>query len=328
MKILVTGCAGFIGYHLTKKLLLSNNIVYGVDNLNNYYSVDLKKDRLNHLIKISSDNKKNFFFKKIDLTENSSLNFLKDKIDYVIHLAAQAGVRYSLRYPRKYVETNINGFFNVLEFAKNKKVKKFIFASTSSVYGNNKNLPSKETHKTSNPLQIYAATKAANELMAHSYSNLYNLTTIGLRFFTVYGPSSRPDMSLFKFAKNIINDKPIEVFNHGNHSRDFTYVEDIIESINRLIKIKSKKLIKKDIPHEIYNIGSNRPIKLMKFIQKLEKYLGKKSKKKFLNLQKGDIIDTYADSSKLHKAINFKPHTSIDEGVKNFCEWFLKYNKK
>ena len=325
MKVLVTGSAGFIGFHLCKMLIKNNHEVLGIDNINNYYDVNLKKKRILEL-KEYSKKKKNFVFKKIDITNSSKLNSIKEKFDFVVHLAAQAGVRYSLKYPRQYINVNINGFFNVLELAKDRKIKKFLYASTSSVYGNNSDLPSSESQKVDKPLQIYAATKGANELMAHSYSSLYKLCSVGLRFFTVYGPSSRPDMSLLKFANCIMKGKEIEIYNYGNHSRDFTYVEDITTAIIKILQLKTSKF-NKLAPHNIYNIGSNKPVKLMVFIKKIEKYLGRKAKKKFLKLQKGDIINTYADSSKLYKDINFKPQTSVDKGIKNFCDWFLKNYK-
>ena len=296
---LITGSAGFIGFHLSKKLLSEGFNVLGVDNLNNYYDQKIKQDRNNILKKY-----KNYRFNKIDIKDYKKLDriFKKNSIHGVVNLAAQAGVRYSLKNPRSYIENNINGFFNILELSKKYRVKKFIYASTSSIYGLQKKFPLKENFNTDNPIQLYAATKKSNELMATSYSHLYKMDTIGLRFFTVYGPWGRPDMALFKFTKNIIKGKPIEVFNKGKHERDFTYVDDIVNGIFNIINNKKSRFGAK-----IFNIGNGKKIKLLKYIQLIEKNLDRKSKKKFLPLQKGDVI----------------PDTKSCGG--KFIEWYVSY---
>jgi len=319
MKILITGCAGFIGFHLSQLFLSQKNInVFGIDNLNHYYDVSLKKDRL----KILKDNKK-FIFKKIDLIEEQKLDrvFKKNKFDIVINLAAQAGVRNSIINPKDYLESNLIGFFNIINLSRIHKIKHFIFASTSSVYGDSTNFPLKENDDTDKPLSFYAATKKSNEVIAYSYSKIYELPTTGLRFFTVYGPYGRPDMSLFKFVKSIKNNKNIELFNFGKHLRDFTYVDDVTKSILKILKKKSKN----NIPHQILNIGSNNPIKLKFFLKTIEKYLNKKAKIKYFPLQKGDVYKTHANIRKLQKISNFTPKTSVESGVKNFVDWFESY---
>ncbi len=318
-KYLITGSAGFIGFHLSLKLLNQGFEVIGLDNLNSYCSVKIKKDRNNILKKF-----KNFKFKKIDITNFKKLEsvFAKNKFDCVINLAAQAGVRYSLINPKSYINNNILGFFNILEATKRKKIKKLVYASTSSVYGIQKKFPLKESLNTDNPIQLYAATKKSNELMAASYSNLYEMDTIGLRFFTVYGPWGRPDMALFKFTKNILKGKPIDVFNKGKHIRDFTYVDDIVNGIYKIIISK-----KKNLGSKIYNIGNGKKISLLKYIQLIEKYLMKKSKKRFLSLQKGDVIKTHSDTRSLKKDYNYSPSTSVEYGVKKFIEWYISYFK-
>lgn len=319
MKILITGCAGFIGFHLSQLFLSQKNInVFGIDNLNHYYDVSLKKDRL----KILKDNKK-FIFKKIDLIEEQKLDrvFKKNKFDIVINLAAQAGVRNSIINPKDYLESNLIGFFNIINLSRIHKIKHFIFASTSSVYGDSTNFPLKENDDTDKPLSFYAATKKSNEVIAYSYSKIYELPTTGLRFFTVYGPYGRPDMSLFKFVKSIKNNKNIELFNFGKHLRDFTYVDDVTKSILKILKKKSKN----NIPYQILNIGSNNPIKLKFFLKTIEKYLNKKAKIKYLPLQKGDVYKTHANIRKLQKISNFTPKTSVESGVKNFVDWFESY---
>ncbi|WP_440931801.1 SDR family NAD(P)-dependent oxidoreductase [Candidatus Pelagibacter sp.] len=331
MKILVTGSAGFIGFHLCRKLLKNGHNVIGVDNLNKYYDVNLKKRRV-QILKTNFKNK--FIFKKIDISKKKEFKpLVKIKFDIIVNLAAQAGVRYSLENPQAYIDANLIGFFNVLEFSKMKKIKHLLYASTSSVYGANENFPYKERNSADNPIQLYAATKRSNELMAHSYSHLFNLPTTGLRFFTVYGPYGRPDMALFKFTKNILNNKKIEVYNYGNHYRDFTYVDDLVDTIAALIiEIpKKKKWNKKKpdpssstAPFEIYNIGNNNPIKLTKYIEILEKVLGKKAKKKYLKLQAGDIKKTFADNTKIKK-IYSKKFTDVNEGIKKFVTWYREY---
>jgi len=335
-KILITGAAGFIGFHLSNRLLTKKYKILGVDNLNSYYSVKLKKDRLKILKKF-----KNFTFAKINLEDKKKLlkiykNF---KPEIVINLAAQAGVRYSLENPEAYAKTNLIGFFNILDACRIQKVSHLIYASTSSVYGANKKLPFNETDIADHPIQFYAATKRANELMAHSYSELYKIQTTGLRFFTVYGPWSRPDMSLLKFAKNISNNKKIDLFNYGNHTRDFTYVDDIVDGIFKIISkkkriSKNRKSLKLDpsssnsSPFEVYNIGSERPIRLIKYIRLIEKYLGKKAKMNKLPLQKGDILETFSSTKKLKKDYHYSPSTKIEDGIKEFVNWFKSYYKK
>tara|TARA_Y100001970_G_C14259925_1_gene879561 strand:- start:16826 stop:17794 length:969 start_codon:yes stop_codon:yes gene_type:complete len=317
--LIITGSAGFIGFHLSLKLLKKGYKVIGIDNLNNYYDVDLKKDRNKILKKY-----KNFEFRKTDIKDSKGLNkiFKNKKIYCVIHLAAQAGVRYSLINPKSYIDNNIIGFFNVLEVLKKHKVKKFIYASTSSIYGLQKKFPLKEKFNTDNPIQLYAATKKSNEVMAASYSHLYKISTIGLRFFTVYGPWGRPDMALFKFTKNILRGKRIDIFNKGKHVRDFTYVEDIVNGICKIIVNKRINLGSK-----VYNIGNGKKISLMKYIELIEKNLRKKSKKRFLPLQKGDVIKTHSDTSSLKKDYDYYPNTSVEKGVKKFIEWYISYFK-
>ena len=332
MKILVTGCVGFIGFHLSRKLILNGHTVIGIDSINDYYGTKIKFDRL----KILKKNSKKFIFKKGDISNYLFVNkvFKELKIDQVVNLAAQAGVRYSIENPKAYLESNLIGFFNILDCSKKFKIKHLIYASTSSVYGNNSKLPFKEIRHADHPIQFYAATKRSNELMAHSYSSLYNLPTTGLRFFTVYGPWGRPDMALFIFTKNILEGKKIELFNYGNHIRDFTYVDDIVEPILRLIKKPPKKNKTKtsnpsesSAPFKIYNIGNNDPKKLMEFVKAIEKKLNKKAKIKFKPLQKGDVYETYADTSKLLQATGYKSKVDIDEGIGNFVDWFRNYYK-
>ena len=319
MKILITGSAGFIGFHLSSKILSKGYKVIGVDNLNRYYDVKLKKNR-NKILKKN----KNFIFKKIDIKNSNALEkvFKKYKIDTVIHLAAQAGVRYSLKNPKSYVDNNINGFFNVLNISKNFKIKKFIYASTSSIYGLQKKYPLKEKFETDNPIQLYAATKKSNEVMAASYNHLYKMRTIGLRFFTVYGPWGRPDMALFKFTKNILEGKPIHVFNHGKHSRDFTYIDDIVDGIFKILISRDKKKMNK-----IYNIGYGKEVPLLKYIKLIEKFLQKKSKKKLMSLQKGDVIKTHSNIELIKRDYKYIPKTKVENGVKNFIEWYISYYK-
>jgi len=334
MKILITGAAGFIGFHVAQKLLENNNNkIIGIDNLNKYYDPNLKIERLKILKK-----SKNFFFKKIDITnKNKLILFLKNKkIDYIIHLAAQAGVRHSLKFPQDYVDSNIIGFFNILEFSRLIKVKHLLFASTSSVYGLNENFPFKENKVADHPIQFYAATKKSNEIMAHSYSYLYNLPITGCRFFTVYGPWGRPDMALFKFTKNILNNKKIEVFNYGNHSRDFTYCDDLALIIKKLVfKIpkKNRKFNKKNPepgaspgPFQILNISSGKRVKLISFIKELEKQLKIKAKINLRPLQTGDIKDTLSSKYKIKKYISFPEPTNYKKGIEKFILWYKSYH--
>ena len=318
MSILVTGAAGFIGYHLIKKTLNKNKEVIGIDNINSYYDIILKKDRINKLKK----NKK-FSFYKVDLSNYKKINNIvkKNKIKIIIHLAAQAGVRYSIKNPRSYFNSNLEGFFNILEVSRHNKIKHLIYASTSSVYGDSKKFPLNENDRTDQPLSFYAATKKSNEVMAHSYSYIYNLPCTGVRFFTVYGPFGRPDMALFKFTKKIINNHTIELFNNGNHFRDFTYVDDIVDGIYLLINKQSKKTI----PYQIFNIGNGTPKKLIDYLKHIEKNLKKISKTKKLPLQVGDVVKTHSNINKLKKYTGYKPKTNIKIGISRFIEWYKDY---
>ena len=327
--ILVTGAAGFIGHSLCKKLLdkFSNFNIYGLDNLNSYYDVNLKKSRI---VDIKHKYKSNRFkFIKCDISQFKNLEklFKNIKIDIVINLAAQAGVRYSIVNSKKYFKSNLLGFYNLIELSKNYKVKFFYYASTSSVYGLNKNLPFDENKNTDQPSNFYAATKKCNEIIAHSYSTIFKLNTIGLRFFTVYGPWGRPDMALFKFVKNIKNKKKIDIYNFGNHKRDFTYVDDVTTSIAKLIKknisLNKKKLTK----YQIFNIGNGKKEPLKKYIKLIEKNLKLNASKNYMGLQKGDMKETYSNSSKLSKFISYKPTTKIENGIKKFVNWYNKFYK-
>ena len=331
-KVLVTGAAGFIGFYLCKKLLKEGYQVVGIDNLNNYYDVKLKKARLSQL-----KDKDRFWFTKMSLEDREGIQslFKAEKFDYVVNLAAQAGVRYSLKDPFVYIESNINGFLNILEGCRHHQVKHLVFASSSSVYGLNTKMPFSVHQNVDHPISLYGATKKANELMAHTYSYLFNIPITGLRFFTVYGPWGRPDMALFIFTKAILMDKPIEVFNYGNMKRDFTYIDDIIEGVFRVIpKIpKPNPEWKRDnpdpatscAPYKLYNIGNNNPVELLRLIEILEGFLGKKAKKIMLPLQPGDVQATYADVDDLAGEVGFKPDTPIERGVKNFVEWYRWY---
>tara|TARA_Y100000816_G_C26065218_1_gene559774 strand:+ start:432 stop:1451 length:1020 start_codon:yes stop_codon:yes gene_type:complete len=332
--ILITGVAGFIGFHLSRKLIDNNFKVIGIDNINNYYGKKIKFDRLKIL---SNFKKKNFVFFKKDLKDKNSLNkiFKSYKIQYVVNLAAQAGVRYSLKNPQAYIDSNIQGFFNILDLSRKYEVKHFIYASTSSVYGMNKKIPFAEKDHVNHPLQLYASTKRSNELIAHAYSNLYNLPTTGLRFFTVYGPWGRPDMALFIFVKKILENKSINIFNYGNHVRDFTYIDDIVDGIKKIIfKIPKKNSLNKvtfpnksTSPFRILNIGNGKPIKLKDFINEIEKNLGKRAKKKYLPLQKGDVIGTHSNINEINKLTKYKPKYSYKLGIKKFINWYLDYYK-
>lgn len=329
MNILITGVAGFIGSALALKLLAQNQSVLGIDNLNYYYDVNLKKNRLKRHQK-----NPNFTFLKVDIVNRKAITalFSEHHFDIVIHLAAQAGVRYSVENPDIYIDSNLVGFANVLEASRQKQIQHFIYSSSSSVYGNNKKIPFLESDPADHPLSLYAATKRANELMAHSYAHLYNLPCTALRFFTVYGPWGRPDMALFKFTHHILNEEPIPVFNNGNMMRDFTYIEDIIEGMSRIIMLPpSRHTINQydpgvsHAPYQIYNIGNHQPIELMKYIKVLEDHLGKKAILDLLPMQAGDVISTYADINKVEKIIGQLPHTPIEEGVSHFVKWYQKY---
>jgi UDP-glucuronate 4-epimerase len=334
-KILITGTAGFIGFHLSNLLLKNGYNVIGIDNLNDYYDVNLKIDRVKILEK-----QENYEFIKMDLKDKKNIDelFEKNNFDYVINLAAQAGVRYSIENPYAYVDSNLIGFVNILEACRNNPVKHLIYASSSSVYGGNKVAPFSTNHNVDHPVSLYAATKKSNELMAHTYSHLYNIPTTGLRFFTVYGPWGRPDMAYFSFTNNIMSGKPIKVFNHGNMERDFTYIDDIVEGIYKLLnkipqKNKNWDETKDDLsssfaPYKIYNIGNNKPVKLMDFINTLEDKIGKQAEKIYMDMQPGDVFRTYADTTDLENEIGFKPSTTIDEGLANFAKWYKEYYNK
>ena len=334
MRILVTGAAGFIGYHVSKKLS-EKNLVFGVDNLNNYYDVKLKLDRLKDL-----KNNKKFNFLRIDIKNYKKLfKYIKNnKIDTIVHLAAQAGVRYSLKSPRVYIDSNINGFFNILECCRYLKIKNFIFASSSSVYGLNKNFPLKEDKSANHPIQLYAATKKSNEVMAHAYSYLFNIPSTCLRFFTVYGPWGRPDMALFNFTKNILNNKKINVFNHGKHARDFTYIDDVVSIIDKFIEkpaksnrswnYKNPDPSSSIAPFRIFNVSNGSKISLINFIKEIEKKLDKKAKINFLPLQKGDVLETISSKKKLKHFLKIKKPINYKVGIKNFISWYLDYSKK
>ena len=334
MKILVTGSAGFIGSMLSLKLLERSDEVFGVDNHNDYYDPKIKDARIRLLKK-----NKNYKHYKIDITDQAGLIkvFKKHLPDKVVNLAAQAGVRYSIENPLAYINSNIVGFTNILENCCQYKVKHLVYASTSSVYGANTKMPFSEHDSANHPLSVYAASKKSNELMSHAYSYLYNLPTTGLRFFTVYGPWGRPDMALFKFTKNILEEKYIDVFNYGKHTRDFTYIDDIVGGIIKTLDVPATINSKwrgdkpdpanSKAPWRIYNIGNNKPVQLMDYIDALEKALGKKAKINFLPLQPGDVPDTYASVDNLNKKFNYKPSTPVVEGVSNFVRWYKDYYK-
>ncbi len=321
MKILVTGAAGFIGFHLCKKLIEKKKNVIGIDNLNDYYSVKLKKDRIKFLK--NSKFKKYFKFKKLDIKRSNELNnfCISNKIDIIIHMAAQAGIRYSLENPKDYLENNVGGLFNLMEVARKNKIKKFIFASSSSIYGSNTKAPFKENFDTSNPLQFYGATKKAGEVFLKTYNYLYNFPTVCLRFFTVYGPWGRPDMAIFSFTKNILSNKKINIFNNGKLIRDFTYIDDIVDGI-------IKSLTKKNKDFKIYNLGNQKPIKLMYLIKLLEINLKKKAKIIFSNYKKTEMTKTHSSNKKALKELNYRPKIKIEKGLKKFTEWYLNYYGK
>ena len=336
MTILVTGAAGFIGFHLCNKLLKNGEKVIGFDNLNNYYDPELKKARL----KILSKYENNLFtFIKGNLEDKDLIKnlFSKQKPKVVVNLAAQAGVRYSLENPHSYIDSNIVGFMNILEGCRHNNIEHLVYASSSSVYGGNKNMPFLECNNVDHPVSLYAASKKANELMAHTYSHLFAIPSTGLRFFTVYGPWGRPDMALFLFTKSIIEKKPIKVFNHGKMIRDFTFVDDIIESIIRIIKkpptnnnISDIENLKPDnswAPYKVFNIGNSNPTPLMKFIVTLENELGIKAIKEYLPIQPGDVPSTEADTNSLEEWVDFKPNTSIEDGISKFVNWYKEFYK-
>lgn len=333
-KILVTGASGFIGMHTIEKLLLMGFEVIGIDNLNDYYDVNLKKDRLARLV----DNK-NYQFYKADINNKKELFeiFKNDNPSHVLHLAAQAGVRYSLENPGAYIDSNIQGFLNILEGCRHFHIKHLVYASSSSVYGGNTNYPFHESQNIDHPISLYAATKKSNELMAHTYSHLFNIPTTGLRFFTVYGPWGRPDMALFLFADAIQRDAPIDVYNFGKMVRDFTYVDDIAESVIRVLQkpatpntsfdAKNPDPSSSAAPYLIFNIGNGQPTPLLDYIEALEEAFGKKAKKNLLPIQPGDVPMTSSDCSRLYEWINFKPNTPVKTGVLNFAAWYKDYYK-
>ena len=334
MKILVTGAAGFIGFHTSRKLLERGDEVVGLDNFNDYYDVSLKEGRTKLL-----DAYENFEMVRMDLADRPGIEslFADRKFDKVVNLAAQAGVRYSIENPHAYIDSNIVGFVNILEGCRHNGVKHLTYASSSSVYGANTTMPFSIHQNVDHPLALYGATKKANELFAHTYSNLYKLPTTGLRFFTVYGPYGRPDMALFLFTKNILEGKPIDVFNYGKHKRDFTYVDDIVEGVVRTMDHTAEPNEQWDAakpdpgtskaPYRIYNIGNQQPIELMDYIGAVEKALGKTAEKNLLPLQPGDVPDTWADTSDLATDIGYQPATPVEVGVKNFVEWYLDFYK-
>lgn len=325
MKVLVTGAAGFIGYYVALQLMSRGDEVVGVDNLNDYYDPSLKQARLDQIAKHPQANQ--FKFIKLDMAdvEATANLFKQERFDRVVHLAAQAGVRYSLQNPNTYVQSNVVGFTNVLEGCRHNHVQHLVYASSSSVYGGNTKMPFSEKDTVDTPVSLYAATKKANELMAHTYSHLYGLPTSGLRFFTVYGPWGRPDMSPFLFADAILNNKPIKVFNHGDMMRDFTYIDDIVEGV---VRVLDKPAVPQDgsaVPYRIFNIGNSQPEKLMDFIGMMENAFGKVAEKEFLPMQAGDVKATYADTSALEAWVDFKPHTSLKDGIQKFAAWYQAY---
>ncbi len=337
MTILITGAAGFIGFHITKRLLIEGFEVVGVDNLNPYYDLRLKKARLNELENLSKKQSVKFFFFKEDLENKNFLSeiFRKFKFNKVVNLAAQAGVRYSIENPSSYINSNIVGFANLLEVCRRNCIEHLIYASSSSVYGGNKNLPFSEEHNVDHPVSLYAASKKANELMAHSYSHLYGIPTTGLRFFTVYGPWGRPDMALFLFTKSILKGEPIKIFNKGDMMRDFTFIDDITESLFRVINKNAISDPNFDYlqpspsaswaSYKIFNIGNSNPINLMDFISTIEEILGIKAKKEFLDMQPGDVASTSADTALLENWVGFKPRTSVKDGIKKFIDWYKDF---
>ena len=334
MKILVTGAAGFIGFHTSRKLLERGDTVVGLDNFNDYYDVSLKESRASVL-----DDYDKFKMVRINLADRDAMEalFAEEKFDKVVHLAAQAGVRYSIENPHSYIESNIVGTLHILEGCRHNDVEHLTYASSSSIYGANTTMPFSIHQNVDHPRALYGATKKANELMAHTYSNLYGLPTTGLRFFTVYGPYGRPDMALFMFTKNIIESKPIDVFNYGKHRRDFTYIDDIVEGVVRTMDHTAQPNEAWDpanpdpgtsmAPYRIYNIGNSQPVELMSYIEAIEDCLGKKAEKNLLPLQPGDVPDTWADTTDLVADVDYQPSTPIEVGVKNFVDWYLEFYK-
>ncbi|WP_339624133.1 NAD-dependent epimerase [uncultured Winogradskyella sp.] len=339
MKILVTGAAGFIGYFTAKILTEKGHTVVGLDNINDYYDVNLKYGRLQELGIAKTDaepfnslcksKSSNFSFIRMNLEDRENLPelFEAEQFDIVCNLAAQAGVRYSLENPETYIDSNLVGFLNILECCRNYTIKHLVYASSSSVYGLNKKIPFATDDNVDHPISLYAATKKSNELMAHTYSHLFKIPTTGLRFFTVYGPWGRPDMAMFLFTDAIVNNRPIKVFNHGNMERDFTYVDDIVEGVVRIIEKSAEDRIKTNALYKVYNIGNNNSVKLLDFIKEIESNLSKTATKTLLPMQPGDVVRTWADVDELIKDYDYSPNTSIQEGVKHFIDWYKNYYK-
>ncbi|WP_179019480.1 NAD-dependent epimerase [Winogradskyella forsetii] len=339
MKILVTGAAGFIGYYVSKVLLSKGHQVVGLDNINDYYDIDLKFARLNELgidkneasefNVLRQSKSEDFTFVRMNLENREELPklFKKEQFDIVCNLAAQAGVRYSLENPETYVDSNLVGFLNILECCRNNAIKHLVYASSSSVYGMNKKIPFSTDDNVDHPISLYAATKKSNELMAHTYSHLFKIPTTGLRFFTVYGPWGRPDMAMFLFTDAIVNDRPIKVFNHGNMERDFTYIDDIVEGVVRIIEKSPAKRKESNNLYKVYNIGNNNSVKLLDFIKEIELNLDKVATKNMMEMQPGDVERTWADVDELIKDYDYRPNTSIKHGVKSFIDWFKGYYK-
>ena len=331
MKFLVTGAAGFIGFHVSKRLLNDGHQVVGIDNINDYYDVKLKESRVEQLESPS------FTFYKLDLADRDGMAklFETEQFERVIHLAAQAGVRYSLENPYAYADSNLTGYLNILEGCRHNKVQHLLYASSSSVYGLNRKMPFSTDDSVDHPVSLYAATKKANELMAHTYSHLYSIPTTGLRFFTVYGPWGRPDMALFKFTKAMLEGKSIDVYNYGKMKRDFTYIDDIVEAIVRIQDVipqpdpewtvEEGSPATSSAPYRVYNIGTSSPVELMDYINALEQALGLEAKKNMMPIQPGDVLNTSAETQALYKTIGFKPETPVQQGVKNFVDWYKEY---
>lgn len=327
--VLITGAAGFIGFHLAQSLLDEGHEVIGLDNLNDYYDENLKIDRLDQLK--SHKNASNFIFERADIKQNSQISavFNKYDLDKVIHLAAQAGVRYSIEHPSSYIDSNLIGFFNILECCKESKIEHLVFASSSSIYGQNISTPFKEDDMCDSPISLYAATKKSNELMAHSYSHLYGIPITGLRFFTVYGPYGRPDMAYFKFTRKILNDEPINLYNNGNLLRDFTYIDDVVDAIKKSVNLippkesnASSSAVSK---FRVFNVGNNNPVKLKEFVKEIEKACDKKAIINLVEMQQGDVNITFADIDKAKKIINFSPKTKLSTGIRKFVTWYKEY---